>query len=226
MMNPAAPVAVLWDFDGTLVDTEPLWWAAQYDIMAGLGAPWSDEQALELTGQSLIDSAVMMWRAAGEVREPSWYVEAMVDHVANALWQRDVPWAPGVPELLSELQTSGVPCALVTASYRRVVDAVLARIPADTFAVVVVGDEVEHGKPHPEPYLRAAALLGVDPAATIAVEDSEPGATSANAAGTVVVALQRTIAVPPAARRVRLPDLAGVTLADLRRAWREGSDVA
>src|SRR5690606_3250690 len=97
---------------------------------------------------------------------------------------------PGALELLAQLTAAGVPSAIVTASYRPMVDAVVALTPPGSFAAVVTGDEVARGKPDPLPYLRAAELLGVDPEHCVAIEDSPPGITAALASGA------RTLGVP------------------------------
>src|SRR5690606_19555637 len=103
--------------------------------------------------------------------EPDEIVDRLLDGVIARL-HRGIPWRPGALELLDDLYLAGVPCALVTMSWRRFVDPVLAALPTGTFAVVVTGDEVDHGKPHPEPYLRAAHALGVAPEDCVAIEDS------------------------------------------------------
>ncbi len=126
-----------------------------------------------------------------------------------------MPWRPGALELLADLRSHGVRCALVTMSYRRFVAPILATLPADTFEVVVTGDSVSQGKPHPEPYLKAAASLGVDPAHTVAIEDSNTGARSAEAAGCTVLVVQNHVPVLPGERRVFADTLVGMTVGDL-----------
>jgi beta-phosphoglucomutase-like phosphatase (HAD superfamily) len=100
-------------------------------------------------------------------------------------------------------------------SYRRFVAPILASLPSDTFEVIVTGDTVSQGKPHPEPYEKAAAILGVDPAHTVAIEDSNTGARSAEAAGCTVLVVQNHVPVLPGERRVFVETLAGMTTADL-----------
>ena len=100
-------------------------------------------------------------------------------------------------------------------SYRRFVAPILSTLPADTFDAVVTGDGVSQGKPHPEPYLKAAASLGVDPGLTVAIEDSNTGARSAEAAGCTVLVVQNHVPVLPGERRVFADTLVGMTVGDL-----------
>ena len=128
-----------------------------------------------------------------------------------------MPWRPGALELLDALIGAGVPCALVSASYRAVLDAALSRLPTGTFAVSVAGDEVSHGKPHPEPYERACAELAVRPSRCVVFEDSETGARSGNAAGALVVAIPQRVPIPDAPRRVRVSSLTELDVPTLGR---------
>jgi HAD superfamily hydrolase (TIGR01509 family) len=218
MIDRRHPRAVLWDMDGTIVDTEPYWIAAEYDIVERHGGTWSDEHARALVGSDLLDSGRYMRLHGGVDREPHEIVEMLLDRVVESI-RREVPWRPGARELLADLRAVPVPTALVTMSWRRFAHEVVDALPADSFDVVVVGDDVERGKPHPEPYLLAARRLGVDPAECLAIEDSPTGVASALAAGCMVVAVPHVVDVPASADpdvplRV-LPTLAGVSTADL-----------
>src|SRR5947208_9589345 len=160
--------------DGTLVDTEPSWMAAEYALAARYGGAWSDADGLELVGSDLLDSARYMRRRMGINVTPEQIVEELLDEVTEQV-ERVVPWRPGAQELLASLREAGVPCALVTMSYARLTDAVVSALPPGTFGAVVTGDAVRNGKPHPEPYLTAARLLGVAPQDCLAIEDSPAG---------------------------------------------------
>jgi HAD superfamily hydrolase (TIGR01509 family) len=213
--DPALPAAVLWDMDGTLVDTEPLWFAAEAAIAERHGVPWGPDLSAELVGMPLERYAQMLVDRGVELSAPD-VVAALVDMVADGL-DREVTWQPGVLDLLAELSDAGVPCALVTMSYRRLADVVVAQAPAGTFRVVVTGDDVEHGKPHPEPYLRAAAALGVAPHRCVALEDSPPGIGSALASGARTIGVPHMVPVEPRPGLSRVPTLVGLGLADLAR---------
>ncbi|MEH3034498.1 MAG: HAD family hydrolase [Aeromicrobium erythreum] len=204
--------AVLWDLDGTIVDTEPMWMAAEHELAAAHGVAWTEADGLQLVGNPLPKAAEYIRERIGL----TWSIEEIVDHLVAqvvAALQGDVPWRPGASELIADLHAAGVPQALVTMSYAPIADVLVDTLGFDA---VVTGDLVTHGKPHPEPYARAAALLGVDPADCVAIEDSPVGAASANAAGCTVLAVPHVVAIPPAARRVFRDSLAGATAAELR----------
>ena len=203
------PAAVLWDMDGTLVDTEPYWIEAEFELASRHGGSWSREHALNLVGGDLLDSGRYIREHMGIDVEPAEIVEQLLDSVVARVEQA-VPWRPGARELLADLAAYGVPCALVTMSYRRFVSPVLDALPADTFRVVITGDGVSHGKPHPEPYLKAARELRVDPATCLAIEDSNTGARSAETAGCVVLVVPSHVPVLEGDRRVFRDSLVGL----------------
>jgi HAD superfamily hydrolase (TIGR01509 family) len=208
--------AVLWDMDGTLVDTEPYWIESEHDVVARHGnGGWSEVHGHALVGMDLRDAARYMIHH-GELRMGvDETVELLLDGVVERV-QRRVPWRPGARELLAELGAEGVPCALVTMSWRRFTDAIVPSLPADSFRAIVTGDDVVRGKPHPEPYLSGAAQLGVAPEACLALEDSPTGARSALAAGCVVVAVPNVVPVSEHLRHHELVTLEGVNVAHLR----------
>jgi HAD superfamily hydrolase (TIGR01509 family) len=208
--------AVLWDMDGTLVDTEPDWIAAEFELVEEHGGTWSHEHAMNLVGNDLLDSGRYIHEHAGIDLQPSDIVEELLTRVMARL-STTVPWRPGALELLTDLRERGVRCALVTMSYRRFVSPILATLPEGTFEVVVTGDSVSQGKPHPEPYLKAACLLGVDPSAAVAIEDSNTGARSAEAAGCTVLVVENHVPVLTGDRRVFADSLVGVSAEDLPR---------
>jgi HAD superfamily hydrolase (TIGR01509 family) len=212
----ARPAAVLWDMDGTLVDTEPYWMAAEIELVEKFGGTWTSEHAKALVGNDLLVSAAYIREHTALPLEPEAIVLRLLDGVI-ARMRDHVPWRPGARQLLAELRDSGVPCALVTMSWQSLARTFLDVVQPGTFAVVVTGDQVTRGKPHAEPYLHAARLLGVDPADALAVEDSPTGVASATAAGVPVLAVPHVLPVPEAAGRVVHPTLDGVDLAFLRR---------
>ena len=206
--------------DGTIVDTEPYWIDAEYRLVRAHGGSWSDEHAHALVGNALLVSAEYIRRHGGVDLPPEQIVELLLDDVVRAA-RVAMPWQPGARELLAAARRAGVPCALVTMSYRRLADAVLDALPPGTFATVVTGDQVLDGKPHPEAYLTAAARLGVAASDCVAIEDSPTGIASAEAAGCVVVGVPHHVPLAPAPTRTLVPSLATLTLADLDRLVRE-----
>jgi len=200
--------------DGTLVDTEPYWIEAEYALVEEHGGTWSLEHALNLVGSDLLASGAYIREHGGVDLEPAEIVERLLDGVIARILQ-SVPWRPGAVELLAELRAAGVPCALVTMSYERFVAPVLAALPEGSFATVVTGDAVTVGKPHPEPYLTAAAVLGVDPSECVAIEDSNTGAKSAESAGCTVLVVPNHVPVLDGERRVFRDTLVGLDVAAL-----------
>ncbi len=200
--------------DGTLVDTEPYWMACEFELAKKYGGTWSQEDALAVVGGDLLDSATYMVEHMGIDRTPLEIVEELLDGVVERV-ESEVPWRPGARELLASLREHDVPCALVTMSWRRFVEPVLRALPEGSFDALVCGDEVAHGKPHPEPYLRGAELLGLRAEDTVAIEDSPTGATSAEAAGCLVLVVPSHVPVPQGERRVQRDTLVGLAPHDL-----------
>jgi HAD superfamily hydrolase (TIGR01509 family) len=187
--------------DGTLVDTEPAWNAAQHQLVGAHGGSWSDEHAANLVGNSLLETGEYIKVHGNVPLTAAEIVDALVEELIAHL-KREISWRPGALDLLADLRRHGVPCALVTMSYRRMADVVVSALPPETFAATVVGDEIANGKPHPEPYLTAARQLGVAPAECVVIEDSNTGARSGLAAGARVVAVPNIVPI----------DVPGVTL--------------
>ena len=200
--------------DGTLVDTEPYWIECEYALVESFGGTWSDELAHAQVGNDLIDTARAMITQGGVPLEPTVIVERLLDGVIERI--RDhLPWRPGAQELLKELHDLRIPCALVTMSWRRFAEAVADTLPPGRFAALVTGDEVDRPKPFPDPYLLAARLLGADPAACVAIEDSPKGVASAVAAGVPTLAVQHLVPVEPGPGRTVVDSLDGWTASDL-----------
>lgn len=217
--------AVLWDMDGTLVDSERLWDVSLADLAAHLGGTLSAATREDLVGSSLRRS-VSIVRAevgldpaddAGVHEDGLWLLER-----TKVLFAHDLPWRPGAREALAAVRDAGLPTALVTSTYRELTDVALDTIGRGFFDVTVCGDEVSATKPDPAPYLRAAELLGVDVTASVAVEDSPTGTRSAVAAGATVLVVPSEVAVPAGERRVLRESLVGLTVDDLRGALRSG----
>ena len=213
--NPPVPAAVLWDLDGTLIDSEPYWMAEESALVHSYGGHWPKEMADQLVGNALLDSADFIRANSPVTMAPRDIVTTLTDGVVARLRER-IPWRPGARELLAELVEAGVPCALVTMSWRTMVDAVVDQLPG-MFETTLSGDEVERGKPDPLAYRMAADAVGVPISDCVALEDSEVGVTSAYDAGA------RTICIPLMVEVAQRPGLAyvdtleGLTPADLVR---------
>ncbi|MFI2102553.1 HAD family hydrolase [Isoptericola sp. NPDC019693] len=213
---PTLPAAVLWDMDGTLVDTEPYWIRAEHELVAEHGGTWSHEQALQLVGNALTVSAAILRDQGGVDLPVDEIVERLLGRVVEQVRER-VPWQPGALELLTSLADAGVPCALVTMSYASFADEVVSRAPAGVFATLVTGDQVTRGKPDPEPYLLAAERLGVDAASCVAIEDSPTGIASARAAGIATLGVEAVVPVPQLDGLSRAASLESVDVSTLAR---------
>ncbi len=209
------PSAVLWDMDGTLVDTEPYWMAAETELVASYGGRWTHEDAVQLVGNGLLDSAVVL-QSAGVDMDPEEIVQTLTDRVAAALKTQGVPFRPGAAELLADLRAQGVPTALVTMSLRRMALEVVNSIDFAAFDLVVAGDDVTLPKPHPEPYLTAATKLGIDIADAVVIEDSVTGVTAGRSSGAVTLGVPHIVSLDDAGAHELWPTLAGRTTADIR----------
>ena len=220
--EPSAPAerglhAVLWDMDGTIVDTEPYWIEAEHQLVAAHGGSWSNEQAEGLVGQALTFSAGVL-QAAGVELSAREIIDTLTEQV-TAKVRESVPWRPGARELLLALTDRGIPCALVTMSEQQLAAEVARHLPDGTFELLVTGDRVAKGKPDPEAYqtafdeLSEGRMLSKD--RIVAIEDSLPGVTSARAAGVVTLGVPHFVALPSDSADHQWPTLAGRSVEDL-----------
>ena len=214
-MTPAPlPAAVLWDLDGTLVDTEVLWREEEAALVAERGGTWTFEDGLALVGTALPVYASAL-QAAG-VDLPADEIIARLSTRIIARQSESARWQPGARELVAALRAAGVPQALVTSSYRNLTGPAV-RDADGAFAVVVPGDEVSHAKPDPEPYLLAASRLGVAPERCVVIEDSRVGVTAGLASGAHVLAVESEVELPDDHRLSVADSLLTVRLDDLAR---------
>ena len=213
-MTQTLPAAVLWDMDGTLVDTEQYWMKAQEELVAAWGGEWTHDDGLTLVGSGLWHAARIFQSRGVHLTEDE-IIGHLTDRVLEQIDRYGPPWRPGARELLSELREAGVPTALVTMSVRRMAEHIAGQLGFDGFDTVVSGDDVTHAKPHPEAYLVAAERLGVDPADCVAIEDSAPGSASAVAAGAIVIAVPFVLPLPESDQYTLWESLDGRTVAQL-----------
>jgi HAD superfamily hydrolase (TIGR01509 family) len=206
--------AVLFDMDGLLVDTEPLWFEVELDVMARLGGEWTAADQVAVLGSPSSAAARYMVERSGSDTDPAEVGRWMDEGIVRRVRER-VAILPGALDLLEDLHAAGVACGLVSASVRPMVDAVLARVGTRHFAVTISGDDVSHNKPDPEPYLKAIAALGADPSRCVVLEDSPNGVAAGLASGCRVVAVPHAATIQPAERLQVVQSLAQVSAASL-----------
>ena len=216
--------AVLFDMDGLLVDTEHTWFVAEADVMRRLGGVWTAADQAAMVGGPMERMTAYMSERVGGVIAPD-AIADLVNQTMLDLLAHGADHRPGAERLLDALVAADVPCALVSASHRPLVDAVLASVGGDHFAVTIAGDEVARTKPHPDPYLLAAERLGVDPRRCVVLEDSPTGIAAAEAAGCVVVAVPFMVPIEPAPTRHVVGSLLELTPASLEAWVAERSDI-
>ncbi|HET7900499.1 MAG TPA: HAD family phosphatase [Candidatus Nanopelagicales bacterium] len=226
LATAALPAAVLFDMDGLLVETEHLWYQAELGVIDELGGHWTPEHQEVLVGGPLEKAVELLIDAAGGGHDPDDVMTLLLDRMEALLRTEPVHWRPGAPQLLSALEVAGVPRALVSASWRRLVDAVhdavLHELGHELFDVTVAGDDIERTKPYPDPYLHAAARIGVDPRHCVVLEDSHTGSRAGLASGAFVVAVPSLVPIEPEPGLVVVTSLEEVTpelLGSWSHAW-------
>ena len=205
--------------DGTLVDTEPYWLKSEQAFAERHNTAWEFGDVEQFIGYSLYDTADIL-RKKFNLQDYS--DQQIIDELTVGVVEQiedKLPFRPGALELLLELRQKQIPTALVTMSMSEMANSVVSRIPFKAFDVVLGGDQVQFGKPHPEPYITAAEKLGFDPAECIALEDSKTGLTSAETAGTVAIGIPHIAKIPTQPGRILIDSLSGVDVAKLQEIY-------
>jgi len=207
------PLTVIFDMDGTLLDTEAVEHAAHDAAARAIGRELPAELLLQFVGVHREGNLVRLQDLWGDADAPlAFYRES--DRLFEEMWRKGVPFRPGAMELLESLRADGLPLGLCTSTRApNAQERLQAAGILDRFATVVTVSDVINAKPHAEPYLLAAERLGVDPAACVAVEDSPNGLRAAAAAGMMALLVPDLVPVTPETRALAtavLPDLHAV----------------
>ena len=212
---------VLFDMDGTIIDSEPYWMRAERELVESFGGTWGEQQAYALVGSGLWNSASLLISAGVELEH-----EVIIDKLSARVREQiseSVPWRPGARELMAEILQAGLPMALVTMSIgpnARAVSAALDReLGQKVFSAIISADDVERPKPDPEAYLAGAAAMGVDISDTLSFEDSSYGAASAFSAGSITIGIPLHVEIPQGSTHEQWESMAGTGLNDLREAF-------
>lgn len=188
--------AILFDMDGTLIDSEPLWFAAEVEVMAELGAIWEPSDQINCLGGPMERTERYMQARTGNIK-PFGYFSERLDLVMEQKLTKDLSFMPNALELTSDCIESGIPLALVTASTGRQMRSVLTKFPSNTFKATISRDDVENSKPFPDPYLLAAKTIGVDISNCLVFEDSLTGVESGLRSGAQVIGIPHLVEMQP-----------------------------
>ncbi|MBT1035030.1 HAD family phosphatase [Canibacter sp. lx-45] len=211
MSHPTKPAALLWDMDGTIIDSHSIWNTAADEILARYDARLTEASRRQLVGATLLEGA-KIFQAHGVALPTEQIIADQTGRVSEICARGEFPWRPGARELLAQAVAAGIPNVLVTMAFRNVVSNVRKLLPLNTFTEIICGDDVTHGKPHPEAYLAGAAKIGVSITSCVAFEDSLPGIHSATAAGAVTIGVKYLADITAAGAHLVLPSLQDFTL--------------
>ena len=207
--------AVLFDMDGTLINSEPFWLIAETELMSRYGHQWTDEDQAYCLGGPLPRVGAYMSELAGGANDPHYFETELVRLVAEE-FKAGLEFIPGARELVADLFESQIPMALVSASPRLLVNAALNLLPAGTFLTSISNQDVTISKPHPESYLLAADHLGVDIKQSIVLEDSKTGIDAGLASGAIVIGIPHLITYPPTPRLHLRPNLIDLSTEEIQ----------
>ena len=212
--------AVLWDMDGTLVNTEVHWLASEEKLMEEVGYVWTEADQRHCLGGPLTRVGEYMFKKSGNQHSPTYYVDELIRRTTEA-FETGIELMPGVRERLLELSDANVPMALVTASPRIMANKVVESLEKNFFRAVVSADDVSVPKPDPEGYILAARLLGVDVSQALIFEDSNTGVRAARASGASVVAIRHLNSFDSHPRTVEIDSMVSISGKELNSLYIE-----
>ena len=191
--------AVFFDMDGLMVDSEPEWLLSEIEVTAPFGYRWQDEDQVACLGGPLSKVGQYMFDKCGQVQSPQFFTQTLID-AQVARMRGNTPTMPGAIELVRELQSHGVKTALVSASPRNIVDAVLDNLGHDLFPFSISSDDVTNTKPDPEAYVKAATMSGSDITNCLVFEDSLTGMSAVIASGAYLVGVPHLVSIAESSR--------------------------
>ena len=208
--------AVFFDMDGLMVDSEPEWLQSEVEVTAPYGYTWLEEDQIACLGGPLSRVGQYMYDKCAQQQSPEFFTQSLIDTQA-AKMRGNTPTMPGAVELVRELQSHGVKTALVSASPRNIVDAVLDNLGHDLFPFSISSDDVVNTKPHPDAYLKAANISQSDIANCLVFEDSLTGMKAATSSGAYLIAVPHLVTIEESARVRVIKSLAQLSHAKLEQ---------
>jgi HAD superfamily hydrolase (TIGR01509 family) len=206
--------AILFDMDGTLIDSEPLWLKAEIEVMAEVGCHWDEQDQINCLGGPAERTERYMQERSQNIKPYGYFINRL-HAVMRARITNELDLIPNALSLLKECKDAGIKTALVTASSRDLMTIVLKRFPPGTFDVVVSGDDVEKSKPDPAPYLLAAKQLSVDILKCLVLEDSLTGVQSGLSSGAKVIGIPHLVQMSEHPNLRVISSLDEITLSDI-----------
>jgi HAD superfamily hydrolase (TIGR01509 family) len=206
--------AILFDMDGTLIDSEPLWLKAEIEVMAEVGCHWDEQDQINCLGGPAERTERYMQERSQNIKPYGYFINRLHE-VMRARITNELDLIPNALSLLKECKDAGIKTALVTASSRDLMTIVLKRFPPGTFDVVVSGDDVQKSKPDPAPYLLAAKQLSVDILKCLVLEDSLTGVQSGLSSGAKVIGIPHLVQMSEHPNLRVISSLDEITLSDI-----------
>ena len=206
--------AVFFDMDGLMVDSEPEWFQSEVEVTSPFGYTWLEVDQIACLGGPLSKVGQYMFEKCGQQRSPEYFTQALID-TQVARMRGNTPTMPGAMELVRELQSHGIKTALVSASPRNIVDAVLDNVGHDLFPFSISADDVNKTKPDPEGYLKAASMSGSEITNCLIFEDSLTGMNAAIASGAYLIGVPHLVTIEESERVRVIKSLEQISYAKL-----------
>ena len=206
--------AVFFDMDGLMVDSEPEWFQSEVEVTSPFGYTWLEVDQIACLGGPLSKVGQYMFEKCGQQRSPEYFTQALID-TQVARMRGNTPTMPGAMELVRELQSHGIKTALVSASPRNIVDAVLDNVGHDLFPFSISADDVQNTKPDPEGYLKAASMSGSEISNCLVFEDSLTGMNAAIASGAYLIGVPHLVTIEESERVRVIKSLEQISYAKL-----------